>query len=133
MIKFPDFFSTDYIKLLNIFQRQQYAVKFNSDNRASFLLASQNWIDSNIVNRSNNLPISIKPVMPLELVVEDDGKEYTRVFSDLKDPVLPEQNEKPSAASGFGIPSTNLPPDRLDQVMGMLRVLNDKLDQILKK
>lgn len=134
MIKLPDFFASNYIEQVHIFDRQQKAIHDNKELHDKYAQAAQNWIDANITNRAVGLPISAKPQMPLELIVEDNGNEHLSPFSDLKVPELPPLgNTPPSATSGFGIPTTNLPPDRTDQMVGMLRILNDKLDILLAK
>lgn len=131
MIKLPDPFASNYIELFHIFDRQNIALRTNKAAHDDFVLKSSNWIQNAIIQSANGLPISAKPPLPQELIVNDDGTEHFQPFTDLKVPEIPPQNiaRTPTGAGLFG--STPV-PDRIDQLTGMLRVLNDKLDQLLK-
>lgn len=127
MISLPDFFDPDYTNKLNIFDRQQKALRDNTNHFKFNEDAINSWIESNKQNRTLNLPITPKPVLYAEVAVSDDGAEFRGPFEHQTPLVLPEQVTLQNPGTGFfGADPSKVPSDRLDQVIGMLRTLRSE-------
>jgi hypothetical protein len=125
MEKPTNFFDTDYAAKMNTYLAQQQAAHDNREAHDAFVLASRNWVAANTLNREKGLPITISPVPPTQTVVDDDGTVRHVPFGDLSRPTLPAVAVTPSAQP---VPqAVNVPLDRTDIMMGMLRQIYDEL------
>jgi len=122
-------FDPDYVQKQQVASLQRMAAEQNALRVQRYQQASTDWITANLRNRDLGLPLSPLPVVPKKIVVSDSGDWSEVPFDGLDAPVLP----APVLASGSGSirATTNVPPDRLDQVIAILSVLNDKLDRLL--
>jgi hypothetical protein len=130
MLQPPDAFSPAFYTLNMIYGRQQNALRDNKRTREDHLLKSENWIRANMQNRTIGQPITAKPIMPKELVVNDNGTEFYQAFADLKEPELPVENVIVNPVPG-AFTSQSPATDRTDQLIAMMRVINEKLDRAL--
>ncbi len=132
MLPKPDVFAPDGYRLNMIYGRQQEALRINEEAKKNFEQQSADWIKNNTHNRTIGQPLSAKPLMPKELVVEDNGTERWKAFEGMKEPELDPEQAPPPRGPGFMGGGLQAPPmDRTDFLIEMLRALNEKMDKIL--
>lgn len=124
-------FDPDYVQKQQVLSLQRMAAEQNALRIQLYTQASGDWVLANTLNRDKGLPIAKLPAMPKKIVVGDDGQWTETAFLELVPPVLPP--EVPPATTGSIRATGNVPPDRLDQVLSILRLFNDKLDAITRQ
>lgn len=133
MLPMPDVFSPQFYELNMIYGRQQAALIQNKNNKENYINQSKVWIGANTDNFLAARPLTVKPLLPKELIVNDDGTEDYKAFSDLKEPELPANLVIIKNPQGPGLFGSAPPPDKQDMIIAMLRSLNDKLERLLTK
>lgn len=124
MLSRPDYFDSNYIQSLNIYDRQQKAIHDNEQARINNVNAINAWVAANTTNRTLKLPYTSIPQLVKELIVNDDGTERLQDFAGLPPIALPPENVLVQAGSGFfNSNPNNTPADRTDQIIGMLRAI----------
>jgi hypothetical protein len=124
-------FDPNYVQKQQVASLQNMAAQQNALRAQLYQQASADWVTTNVRNRDLGLAIAPLPTPPKKIVVTDDGQWTETPFDTLQPPVLP-----PLAAqlpSGSLRPSGPIPPDRTDQLIGMLQVVNAKLDALLAR
>jgi len=122
-------FDPAYVQKQQVASLQRMAAEQNALRLQLYQQASADWITANLRNRELSLPISPVPPIPKKIVVSDSG-DWTEIpFDGLQTPVLPAP--VPVAPNTGLRPTSAVPPDRLDQVIAILGIFNDKLDRIL--
>lgn len=129
MLPKPTPFDLDYFSLHTVYARQQEVIVLNKKAHDDYLLKSSNWVAENTQNRILGRILTYLPPLPLEIVVTDMGEESLKRFDDLTPPTLPVENIIPSTGSIKADP-TKIPPDRLDLVIEMLKVLREEQVQL---
>jgi len=102
----------------------------NAIRLSGYTQACADWIAANVSNRDLGLTLTDLPIKPKKQVVDAVGNVTEVTWEGLTTPVLPEQG---LASSSSIKATTNVPMDRLDQVIACLSVLNEKLDKIVAK
>lgn len=122
-------FDTNYYAQLQIWDAQDRAAKDNAKVRLDWPLISDNWVRKALGNKAAGLPKPDLPVLPLMVVVADDGVVSRVPFPDLFLPELPPVSTFPGTG-GFafgGVVGGPVAPDRTDQILAMLRAIAQKL------
>jgi hypothetical protein len=124
-------FDPQYVQKQQVASLQRMAAEQNALRVQLYQQASADWITTNLRNRDINQPISPAPSAPKKIVVGDAGDWQEMPFDNLQPPILP----APVAPlpSGSLRPAGLVPPDRTDQIIAILQVLNAKLDALLGK
>jgi hypothetical protein len=122
-------FDPDYVQKQQVASLQAMAAQQNAVRVQAYTGQCANWVTVNLRNRDLGVPLAAVPVVPKKIVVSDAGEWTELPFADLQPPVLP---APVAVAPATGLrPAGPVPPDRLDQVIAILGVLNDKLDRLL--
>jgi hypothetical protein len=124
-------FDPQYVQKQQVASLQQMAAQQNALRVQLYQQASTDWVTTNLRNRDLNLPVTPPPTMPKKIVVSDAGDWLEVPFDNLQVPVLPAPTV--GLPSGSLRPSGSVPPDRTDQILAALQLLNGKLDTLLNR
>ena len=118
-------FDPDWVNQQRIASLRKQADDQNSLHLQQYNGAAADWVTNNLRNRDLGLPITAVPTPPAKIVVDDSGNDSRIDWPGLQPPILP----PPVLNTGTGgIRATaGLPPDRIDQILAMLRAIGAKL------
>jgi hypothetical protein len=122
-------FDPDYVQKMQVASLQTQADAQNALHLQLYQQACSDWINTNSINRDRSLAITPAPAKPQKQVVSDTGVTTLVDWTELQTPVLPALVLAPSTA----LKATVTTPDRIDQIIAALGVLNGKLDKIAAK
>ena len=125
-------FDPQYVQKQQVASLQRMAAEQNALRVQLYQQASADWVTTNLRNRDLGLALSALPAAPKKILVGDDGEWREAAFDDLQPPTLPAP-VTPLPASNSLRATVNVPPDRTDQILAILAVLNDKLDTLVKR
>lgn len=122
-------FDPNYVWNTWVAKLQAQAEEVNASRQASYAGQCAEWVNNALVNRGRGIPLPPAPPIPMKMIVGMDGQTADVTWPELKPPVLPAENASPRTASiaAAGVPS------QTDQVIAILKMMNEKLDKILAK
>lgn len=113
-------FDPQYVQKQQVASQQQMAAQQNALRVAAFNQACSDYIQS-----YGKAPV---PTVPKKIVVDPVTGSWSEAsFSELSVPSLP----TPAATTGTLLPFGQ-PVDRIDQIIAILKVMNDKIDGLKK-
>jgi hypothetical protein len=119
-------FDPNYVQQQQIASLQRLASEQNNFRVQRYKQQCADWIAANIINRDRNLPFTDLPPIPRKVVISDEGNWEESTFPDLLPPTLPTPVVVPSGS----IKSPTPAPDRLDQVLAILKYFNQRFDTL---
>lgn len=122
-------FDPQYVQKQQVASLQRMAAEQNALRVQLYQQASADWITANLRNRDLGLPLQPVPTAPKKITVDEQGNWTEGPFDSLQPPVLPAPVTPLPSGSLRPSPSA-LPPDRLDQIIAILAVLNSKLEAL---
>jgi hypothetical protein len=126
-------FDPQYVQKQQTANLQAMAAQQNAQRLQTYTGQCATWVTNNLRNRDLGLPLTAVPTIPNQITVADDGTWTEAPFvPPLQPPVLPPP-VAPLPDAGKIAATTNVPPDRIDQVIAILQLFNTKLDTLLKQ
>jgi hypothetical protein len=126
----PNPFDPNYVQRQQTVSLQAMAEQQNDIRLQAYQGQCSTWTAVNLLNRDRGLPIAPVPAMPRKIVVSDAGEWTEEMFPGLQPPVLPAPVIPPGDGHSL---RASAGPDRLDQILAVLGVLNAKLDALAGK
>ena len=122
-------FDPQYVRKQQTASLQRMGAEQNALRVQLYQQACTDWVATNLRNRDLGLPLSPAPAPPKKIVVSEAGDWLEAAFDDLQVPVLPAPVTL--LPSGSLRAAVNVPPDRTDQILSILQVLNSKIEALL--